>query len=371
MKHCAWVVFLLAAMAANAATKITVDQLKEALVSMKQAGKSDEDVATRLKTFELSEELTHSAKNGLLPYLPGDQSNEQILILQARSAFLAPPASDVPSAPAPDATAQKAMVDKAFDFVNKTTAQFPLMSASRMTTRFQDDVTNASSSPGLVVSGPNTYVRLANAQVDRIETEHGIEKPGEKDKTPWGQNGLISDPGPPPPLGTLLQEASAGKLAFERWQMIGDKQVAVFSFAVDKKKSHYDVSYCCFPKTDTATGVAAMGTFVPVPGEIQSVTTYRPYKKTAGYHGELFIEPQSGTVDRVIAIADLKPGDYVHQEAIRMDYTPTVVDGTEYVLPLDHFLANEVVPGGESSSSAYSVRHMLFYVAYANYRMSK
>jgi len=70
----------------------------------------------------------------------------------------------------------------------------------------------------------------------------------------------------------LFQEASdGGKLSFERWQTVAGKNVAVFTFAVDKKKSRYDVAYCCFPRTDTASGVAAAGTFAPVPGEIQSV----------------------------------------------------------------------------------------------------
>ncbi len=372
MRRFSWTLMLLLLTPAMAATKMTVDQLKQTLTEMKQSGKSDEDVATRLKQVELTEELTHSAKTGLLQFLPGELSTEQILILQGRSAFLPPPAENVPTTAAPDATAQKAILGKASDYLNKTYDQLPAFTASKMISRYQDDVTNTSSSPGLTVNGPNSYVRLADADTERVETEKGVEKPGEKDKTNWGQNGQVSPPAPIPTLAALFQEASdGGKLTFERWQVVESKNVAVFTFAVDKKKSRYDVAYCCFPKTDTATGVATMGTFAPVPGEIQSVTSYRPFKKTVSYHGEFYVNPEDGSILRVITYAELKPTDYVHLEAVRTDYSPVVVDGKEYVLPLDTVTMNEVVPNGESNSIAYSVRHTLFNVTYANYQMRK
>jgi len=372
MKFLGILLLIFAATLAPAATLMTVEQLKTELASMKQAGKSDEDVATRLKEINLSEELSHSAKASLAPYLPGDFSNEQILIMQARSAFLPPPAGDIVSAPAPDGAAQKAILDKTTDYVTKTYGQLPAMTATKSTARYQDSISNGSSAPGLVVNGPNTYARLADEQVDRVETEHGVEKPAEKDKTPWGQNGEVSPPGPQLPLAEVVQEALAGgKLAFEHWQTVGDTRIAVFTFGVDKKKSRYDVSYCCFPKTDTASGVAAMGTFVPVPGEIQSVSSWRPYKKTVPFHGELYINPDSGAVVRVIEIAELKPNDTVHQEAIRIDYSPTVVAGTEYELPLLSITLNEVVPGDESNITVYSVRHALFSSTYGNYQLRK
>jgi hypothetical protein len=372
MRKISWTLMLLLLTPAMAATKMTVDQLKQTLIEMKQSGKSDEDVATRLKQVDLTEELTHSAKTGLLQYLPGDLSTEQMLIIQGRSAFLPPPADNVPATAAPDAAAQKAILAKASDYLTKTFGQLPTFTASKMISRYQDDVTNTSSSPGLTVNGPNSYTKLADADTERVETEKGVEKPGEKEKTNWGQNGQVSPPGPIPALPVLFQEASdGGKISFERWQIVEGKTAAVFTFAVDKKKSRYDVAYCCFPKTDTATGVAAMGTFAPVPGEIQSVTSYRPFKKTVSYHGELCVNPEDGTILRVTTFAELKPTDYVHQEAVRSDYSPVVVDGKEYVLPLDSFTVNEVVPGGESNSIAYSVRHMLFNVTYANYQMRK
>ena len=70
MKRFGWIlVLLLAASPAWAAKKITVQQLKETLVSLQQAKKGDEDVANRLKDVELSEELTRSVMNDLAQYI--------------------------------------------------------------------------------------------------------------------------------------------------------------------------------------------------------------------------------------------------------------------------------------------------------------
>jgi hypothetical protein len=372
MRRYAWILLLLLAVPVWAATKITVDQLKQTLASLQQAGKSDENVATQLKQIELTEELTHSVKQDLTKYLPGDLSTEQMFILQGRSAFLPPPVSNSSSASAPDEGTQKAILAKATDYVNKTYVEMPSVTATKTTARFQDDVINSSSSPGLTLPGPNSYARISDARTETVETEKGVEKATTKEKKSWGQNGQVSGPGPMPTLGVILQEASAGgKLSWERWQIVGGKQAAVFSFVVDKKKSHYDVSYCCFPKTETQSGIAAPGTFTPVPGEIQSLTTWKPFKKTVGYHGELFIDSESDAILRVITYAELKPTEYIHLEAVRVDFGPTVVDGKVYVLPLDSFTINEVVPGGDSNTIAYSVRHTLFNVTYTNYQLRK
>ena len=370
MRRLVCVVFLLATVPSWAVTKMTVDQLQQKLVDLQKAGKSDEDVATEFKQVVLTEEMTHTAEQKLAQLIPGEQSTEQLFILQGRSAFLPPPASSIPSAPAPDEATQKQILSKAMDYATKIYALLPAFTATKTTARFQDDLTNSSSAPGLDVPGPNTFVRMSEAQTEQVSIDNGIEKPGSKEKVSWGENGQISPPGPPPSLETVMGEASAnGKEVWERWQMVGGKQVAVFSIQVDKKKSHYAIDYCCFPRTDTASGVASQGTFTPLPGEIQSVSTYRPFKKTVGYRGEVFIDPDTGATLRLILNAELKPSDFVHQEAVRMDYSPATVDGKEYLLPLASFTLSEVVPGGDSS--AYSVRHLLLNVTYTRYMLQK
>jgi hypothetical protein len=104
---------LVAATPLCSAKEITVRELKEALLSLHQAYKTDEEVATRLKELNLSEELTRPARSSLAQYLPGPLSEKQLDILQGRSSGLAPPPSDLPDTPAPDDATQKAILAKA------------------------------------------------------------------------------------------------------------------------------------------------------------------------------------------------------------------------------------------------------------------
>jgi len=372
MKRYGWIALvLMAAMPMSAASKLTVAQLRETLVTLEQAQKDDADVASKLMTVELTEQLTRDARKGLAQYLPGPLSRDQADILEGRSAFLAPPATELPTAAAPDAAAQKAILAKAADYASKTYMQNPHLTATKVTSRFQDETVNTSSTPGLVVAATNSFQRKSEARTEPVEIDHGIEKPSASQaKTKWGENHEISEGDPGLNLGAVVQEAEAGgKIEWLRWETIDGKQAAVFSFAVDKKKAHYAVSYCCFPSTDTQSGIAASGTFAPIPGEIQSVTTWRPFKKVVGYHGELYIDPESGTVVRVVARADLKPTEYVHQEMVRIDYGPILAGVKQYEAPIASYVVNEVVPGGDSGTGAiYSVRHTLLIAEYISYR---
>ena len=108
MKRFGWILVVLAAVPAWSENnrKVTVDGLKALLVSLQDSKKTDPEVATELKQIELTEELTPDLKNSLTPYVPGHETTEQLFVLEARSALLAPPSSDLPNAPAPDPAAQ-------------------------------------------------------------------------------------------------------------------------------------------------------------------------------------------------------------------------------------------------------------------------
>lgn len=101
---------------------------------------------------------------------------------------------------------------------------------------------------------------------------------------------------------------------------------------------------------------------------MQFGATWKDFKTLVGYHGEFFVDSETGAVVRVITVAELKPTDFVHQEDMRIDYRPVVVDGKTYILPMDSFTLNEVVPNGDNYAARYSVRHTLFRVTYSSYQ---
>jgi len=391
MKRIGWIlVLLMAAAPAWAAKKITVQQLKDMLISLQQAKKSDADVATELKQVELTEMLDRAEMNSLSNYVSGPYSTEQIYVLEARSAVLPPPAADIPAAAAPDEAAQKALLDKAADYVTKTYAQLPALKATKTFLRFQDNVEAVKSSSGMHSSAtygddPNLvaasqFVHYIGSTESPVETANGAEKlPTAKDKTLWGANAQIALQGQAPVLSTVLQEAqAAGKIGWLRWEMVNGKQAAVFSFAVDKKKSHYAVNYCCFPDSEqagvlsysmpSAKGGAPSTTQASAKGNLQTNTSWKNYKATVPYHGEIFVEPNTGIVVRLVTMADFKPTDVVHQEDQRIDYGPVTVAGKVLVLPVKSVINTEVVPNGDTGAGKYSTRRTLFTIEYKDYQ---
>ena len=365
MRSCVAILLVLASSFAYAAKKVTVQELNQILVSMHDEKKTDDDVADRLKQVQLSEELTADDAAKLEQFIPGPSSKEQLEILAGLSAFESPAASSGPAPAAPDTGAILSRADR---WIKANYLQVPTFTASKIVLRYQDDVQNGHNQDGISVDAPNTYTALSEGRTDTVETTHGVEKlVGDQPMEHWGENGQVSEGAPPPPLADILQEANESeKIAFSRWQTIAGKPAAVFSFSVNKKKSHYNVTYCCFPQTDTATGVANSGVMI-APGDIQSVTTWRPFKKTVPYHGLLFIDPDTGAILRTITFADLKPSDFVHTQDVRMDYTSTALVDKEYVVPQSSITMDEVVPGGDAGTHGYSVRHRLFLATYGNY----
>lgn len=393
----ALILLLLAiAVPAWAGKKITVGQLEELLRTMQQDKKADADVATELKQIELSEELTRTAMNSLMLLVPGPRTTEQIYVLEARSADLIPPSSDLPSTPAPDDAAQHAILAKASTYVNDTFNKLPGMTATRATLRFQDNVEAVAASSGISgsatdvttnsgFSNPASFVHYINSTEAVVELDRGVaQTPPGTNKIAWGANKMIALLEPDPSLGVVFKEAEAsGSIKWLRWELINGKQVAVFSFAVTKDKSRLALNVCCFPSIKQA-GVATFYTATTaislggggngsggggVTGNFQTNTDWHNYKTTAPYHGKFFIEPTTGLVARMITEAELKPSDVVHQVDTRIDYAPAKIGTKILVVPIRSITSTEVVPNGDSGAGGYTVRHTFFTSAYKDHQL--
>jgi len=396
MKRLGWMLLLLAtAVPAWSAKKITVGELTDTLKSMQQEKKSDADVSAALKQIQLTEQLTRNVMNSLSDCVPGPLSTEQLYVLEARSALLPPPSADIPATPAPEAVAQKALLDKTSEYLTKIYEQMPALSATKTTLRFQDNVETVAASSGMHGSATDVsvgsaivtaskFIHYINATESMVTSEHGAEKmPSAKDKTPWGANKMIALQEPDPSDGEVFQEAQgAGTIKWLRWETVNGKTAAVFSFEVAKKKSHFNMNVCCFPDVDqTGTvhfsgmqrvgqSVGAAGSGSGPTGNLQTNTDWHNYKATVPYHGEFFIDPDTGIVLRMITEAELKPTDVVHQQDTRIDYGPVTVGGKTMMLPVKLFVVSEVVPNGDSSAGSYSTRCTLFTAEYKNYQIA-
>ena len=334
--------------------------------------------------------------NGLVSLVPGPRSTEQIYVLEARSAMLAPPETDLPSTPAPDAAAQQVMLDRVARYVTDFYQQLPNLTATRTTLRFQDNVEAISSVSGTQggakdsvtssgFSNPAAFVHYINSTESQITSDHGAEKlPPEKGKIRWGANSMIALEEPNPSLDLVFHEAQeAGTIKWLRWQLINGRQTAAFSFDVPAKNSKVAVNVCCFPRV-TQSGIATFYTSITasslgggsgggaaggVTGNFQTNTDWHHFQGIVPYHGQFFIDPASGVVVRMITQGQFSPSDVVHEMDTRVDYGAAKVGARILITPAKTFINTLVVANGDSGAGTYTTRRTLFISEYRDYQL--
>ncbi|MBS1804684.1 MAG: hypothetical protein JST28_15075 [Acidobacteria bacterium] len=396
MKCCTFLLlFLSFAIPGWCARKITVSQLQGLLQSSREEKKSDSEIASVLQQVELSEQLTRGSMNAFTQLAPGPLTTEQLFVLEARSATLLPPSSDLPDKKAPDADATKAMLARAESYIARSYEGLPSFSAKQTTLRFQDSTDAIASSSGIHSgakdavtgsgsSGPHAFLHYINAESHSIILEQGaIKHRTAKDSVRWGANGLIRVPETDPSLQRVFREAqSSGTIQWSRWELIGGKPAAAFSFQVPRPISKLEVNVCCFPNV-RQTGVARFyssttgpvlgaekGVGGGVAGNFQTNTDWNEFRSDVPYHGRFYIDGDSGTVLRMVIEAEMKPSDVVHGVTTRMDYGLVKVGQDTFVVPVRSVVNLVVVPNGESGAGGYSTRTSLFSSEYSEYRPS-
>ena len=156
----------------------------------------------------------------------------------------------------------------------------------------------------------------------------------------WGKHshhpegeGLITRGTFGPILSVMFVDAAhSGGFTWSGWERGGAGAVAVFRYRVPKEQSHYSV-----------------GTHGP-PGDQGDAT------QVSGYHGEMAIDPATGTILRVTVQAEQPLGSPIRQSDIMVEYGPVAIGGKTYTCPVRIFsiadMGSMVVLGplGESAS---------------------
>ena len=377
--------------------RVTVAQLQDLLLSLHVDKKSDTEVAAALQQLELTEELTRSSMNSLAKLAPGPLTTEQMYVLEARSAELAPPSYDLPQPPAPEAAGQKAMLARAETYILETYAHLPPLSAKKTTLRFQDNTEAIASSSGIgsgakdaltstSLPSPGAFIHYINAAAHPVTLEHGsIRKPPSKDAIRWGANGLIKVPEPDPSLPHIFKEALVStSFKWIRWELINGKTSAVFAFQVPREQSKLEVNVCCFPEVEQA-GVARFYSSTTGPilgsdrgsggggvsGNFQTNTKWSSFKTSAPYHGRIYIDPGTGVVLRLIVEPELYASDVVHQIDTRIDYGLVKAGQGTFMVPVSSVVNSVEEPNRETNTNNNSTRTTLFSSEYSEYHLSQ
>lgn len=303
---------LASAQVAGGVSRVSVEQLESVLA--KSQGTSDADLAAQLSVLQLTERFSSTRVAHWRSSLPGARSQRALIGLADRSAFLTPPASDIPATPAPDLAEQRRIMGLVATYVGDAIPKLPRFFASRTITHFEDRPATVRSA-SLDESDSLHAVRISRATVLYRDGQEVVEAaPIKVDKGRQADLGLRTWGSFGPILGLVLVDAAENSLAWARWEQGPAGQIAVFRYAVPKERSHYEVRYCCIAETYG----------------LENDT----FRQMTAYRGEISVDPTSGAILRLTIEAEMGPGDPISRAATVVEYGPVELGGATYTCPV-------------------------------------
>jgi hypothetical protein len=330
MRHAVLLVLLTAvALPAWAAKGVTVAQLEETLTAISSAHKPDAEIARQIAGIKLSERITEATLARLKAHLDADsQAALALQLLADQSAFLDPPASELPATSVPDDATQQRMLEAARNYVAQMLPRLPNLLATRSTLRYDD------SPQGLKKGG--WPMRLGLHLVDTSSREISVRD--ERDSLPsavWQQqSGLVSKGEFGSTLGMILADTAKGKVTWSHWEQIAGDPAAVFQYLVPRSASNYKVTGYQQPTAEYANltgrqGVAGIG-----PQLSNHSSDFTPTVTKPGYHGSLWLDPATGTILRITIEADAKGGAPFQRASILVEYGPVQIGDSRFICPM-------------------------------------
>jgi VWFA-related protein len=301
---------LLTSSPAFAARKVTVEQLSREIAS--SAKKKDAKMAGRLYELQLTERLNAQKLAAFEAALPGPESRRALVALSDQAEFLDPPAAEIPNQPAPSIDQQRAIIARAVDYAAATLHRLPDLFAREDTIRYEDSppglqVANSQSASGTFVPyQPLHPVSRSVATVlyrdgqEVVQTGAEARGASASGLTTSGEFGSI--------FSVVFGDLPKGKLEWGQWENGATGLVAVFRFAVPEAASHYQVKFCC------------------VAGSV--------FQQFSAYHGELTLDPSTGTILRLTLIADLGRGKPISEAELMVEYGPKDLGAKTYFCPV-------------------------------------
>jgi len=278
---------------------VTVAQLTDAIETAK--GKSDEDAVNEIEHLELTERLSSPELARLSEELPGAGSKAALMAVGDASVFLEPPQGEMLDKAAPDAAEQRQIVSRASDYLKTIIPKLPDLYARRITNVFEEEWT-AQDKEGTHKPVPLNLKGKFHATVLYRNGKEVVHAEGAE------QGGLITLGTFGPVLTAVIIDNLRSPMQWPGWEQGPNGAIAVFQFQVPQKDSHYEVSF-------------------PTGG--------LPYARRTGYHGEIGIDPDTGTILRLVVQSDPVFGSRaVDHGNIMLEYGSVVLGGKAYTCPV-------------------------------------
>ncbi len=296
---------------------VTVEQLEQLL-----RGVTAEQIAQRLRGddsvfasprpgTDLSEiELTERVSVSKLSDWTAQYKRQSLIAVADASAFLDPPPAEIPKQPAPDDAAQQHMLGMVMSYLDTTIPKLPDFYATRTTVRYEDTP---------LFDGdkiPVNYQPLHVAETSKATViyRHGNEVVESQGSEPdESSNRYLITRGTFGPLLAEVRRAvqTPGRMKWVRWESGPGLSLAVFGFEVPMAESTDFEGGCCLPDAEGKN----------------------PFRKQAGYRGEIAIDPAEGTILHLQEQFDVRGYVPMDRDEILIDYGPVKIGGKTYFCP--------------------------------------
>jgi hypothetical protein len=330
VKWAAWLLLAGMTWPAWAAKSLSVEELD--LLLANNQGKPDAHVAQQLADVELAERVSPERLAKWEKAFAGPRTREELMRLADAAAFLKTPALDTMHIVPPDNDTQERMLELAADYAKTAFARLPDFDVTRETAHLEDAPTDEQATgaswhrnPLAMVGGkgetkPLHVTGTTIATVTFRDGKETSESAGEKNsadgQAPAGGNAPVVSNArltlePSGEFGTLMEvvigDATRGQVAWSHWEQTSSDPMAVLHYAVPQDRS------------DLKVRVAAGAKFDEV---------------TPAYHGEIAIDPATGSILRVSLVAEM-PGMYEGMQAATLiEYAPVTLGDRTCICPV-------------------------------------
>jgi hypothetical protein len=306
---------------AFAGKRVNIEQVEQLLASARNL--PDAKLAEKLSGLELVERATSARLSRWQKDFPGARTREALLALADASAFLdLPPTEILPNAE-PDTETLVQIYARAIAYASKTIQKLPDFSARRTTLYFDDlsvaqrvrekstsdgsRVLHASGAQGVLPPGAAllrdgdasslvvTY-RDGNEVEDTASTKSKKSESRGSGLTTFGEFGPI--------ISVVIGDAKHGKVYWSHWEQGANGPLAVFRYRVPQESSHFMVKG---------------GGNIP---------------QCPSYHGEIAVDPASGTILRITLESDWKPPFQPSESNVLVEYGPVQIGNQTYTCPI-------------------------------------
>lgn len=292
-----------------APTRVSVGQLEQMLTSAR--GESDGELAKRISELALTERLSEPRLRSMEGKVGGKRARQELSILADASAFLEPPADEIPGEATPDPDAQRRILSLASVYLSTTIHKMPDLFARRTTVRYQE-------TPLYLEAGTNVNyqpLHVTDSATTTVRYRDGVEVADAKSKRmKAGDSPQLITYGVFGPVLKGVQDAigKSSGMTWSHWEAGAGGRIAVFRYVMPPDASLYESWLCCLPDGD---GTEA-------------------FRRYVGYHEEIGIDPESGAILRLAFQADLKSTTPMDRSEIMIEYGPVEIGGKVYICPL-------------------------------------